>query len=293
MESAAERSGFGDNPQAILEEALTADRVGDVYTAVKLLRKLIRKFPDWVTPFRALSRIYKRRREWKPVVHYALCVLDRDPDDLISWQDLGIGATALGKIGLAKKAWKQLGCESLQKELQSQPRMIALSIHSPRGTEVVLAEQQDPVQAVIRSIPQPSSGFRYGDLILFDLEETDRVIIGKQQRTVFRQLARLKMAHTQTFSALLHTSDARKLEFLSNLCGQRGLGFDNWSKAERQTGWTTPDGMEYYRELHEETDPIAFSIVALAGRRAQDALEVLRIWKQITLVDYNRLFRLG
>ena len=293
MDSARGISGRGEWSQQMMHQALQADRAGDVYTAVKVLRKLTRKMPEWEAPFQMLVQIYKQRREWKPVLHYALCVLERVPDDRASWQNLGIASTAMGKLKSAKMAWKKLGYLELYYKLQLEPEKIALSLHSPKGREVVLADRIGPAHARISSIPQPSSGFRFGDKILFDLQRPDKVVIGRETFPAFRMLERMKMAHNQTFSALLHTSDLRKLDFLRNLCGERGLGFDNWSKAERQSSWSAPDGMEFYRELHEDAEPIAFSIVALAGKQARDALEVLRIWKQITSVDYNRLFRLS
>lgn len=286
--------GYGnETPEELLERAMRSDQEGDVYTAVKLFRILLRKEPEWVQPFWELAQIYRRRREWKPLMHYSLCVLDREPGKKEAWQDLGLSATAMGKYQVARLAWNKLDYPKNGHAGFHKPESIALALDTIHGQEVVLADRIDPVQALVRSIPQPSSGYHYGDLILIDLRDTDRVIVRKEVYPVYRELERLKMAHTQTFSAILHTSDTLQLDFLRKLCAQRGLGFDNWSKSERQTNWTRPDGMEYYRELHEDSDPIAFSIVALAGQKATTALEVLRAWKQITLVDYNRLFRLG
>ncbi|MBR9920092.1 MAG: hypothetical protein GYB31_04575 [Bacteroidetes bacterium] len=292
MNQALNRMDFGGRaPEEMLDVAREADRQGDVYTAVKILRKLIRTQPAWVPPYWELSQIYKRRMEWKPVIHYAFCVLDRESDRREAWQDLGLAATAIGKLKTAKLAWQKLEYAHL---LRSESRdTIALSLQSDQGTEVVMAERLDPVRGRVISVPQPSSGFRFDDVLLFDLRSPDKVVVGDKSFPVFRGLERLKMAHTQTFSAILHTSDRKKLDFLRKLCRDRGLGFDNWSKAERQTSWERPEGMEFYRELQQDPESIAFSIVALAGRKSTTALEVLRAWKQITLVDYNRLFRLG
>ena len=56
--------------QQLFEEAERYWKLGDVYHAVKLHKRIIKLVPDWHPPYLALARIYHQRREWKPSFYY-------------------------------------------------------------------------------------------------------------------------------------------------------------------------------------------------------------------------------
>lgn len=283
------------NPWALYEEALRYDRVGDVYTAVKLLKKAIRISPDWTDPHAALGRIYHRRREWKPAFHYWKKTVALDADDRNAWWHLGLAAVGLNRLRVAATVWNKFGFGSVNRAAP-----LSLEVKGEKGYEILWFQPLDAGRGRLLSIPHPGSALRYRDLVLYDRRrQTGTNVVGSRRVAVHPYLDRLKRSPFQTFSCLLHTSDEAAITKLEQLCFEAGLGFEVWSNASRSTRLAqTPTDAErrsfpeYYNDLIPKPDH-GTALVALAAVHPAEVERTLNDWQIISLGEYSDLTRHG
>ena len=279
------------NPWALYDEALRYDKVGDVYTAVKLLKKTIRISPDWAEAHAALGRIYHRRREWKPAFHYWKKTVALDADDREAWWHLGLAAVGLGRKRVAASVHDKFGFSSVD---LTHP--ISLEVKGANGYEILWLQPLDAGRGRILSIPHPGSNLRYRDLMLYDRRrQTGTNVVGARRIPVFQSLDRLKRSPYQTFSCLLHTSSPAAIDKLEALCYEAGLGFEVWSNASRSTRIApapSPDEKaafpEYYNDLVPRPDH-GTALVAIAAIHPAEVERTLNDWQIISLEQYSDL----
>ena len=262
----------------------------DQYNAIKLYKKVIRLYPHWGEPYLYLGEIYKYRKEWKPAFYYIKKALDFDPNHEKAWWILGIVATALKKWQWAREAWNKLGyrLRKTNKALSLDLGVVPIRLNPTTQAEIVWANRIDPVRATIESIPQPSSGKRYQDLILLDNECSGYRIVNNQRLLVYDELQVLKTSRYNTFSVILETADSKAIHVLDRLCYDINLGFDNWTKATHSiVKCNTKSLPEYHSEdlpLSVESDTYLIAIAALSEREVKN---VLKNWAIITLYTYR------
>ena len=97
---------FDPNYLDLYDQALRYDRVGDPYTAVKLLKKVTKLMPEWPAAFAALGDIYYRRREWKPATHYLSRAVALNADDRDRWWKLSQAAVGTKRLNTARTIWE-------------------------------------------------------------------------------------------------------------------------------------------------------------------------------------------
>ncbi len=271
------------------------DRRGDVYNAVKLCKRLARMTPDWSVPFAFLSRTYRSRMEWKPTLHYCLRAVEHNAFDENLWETLGIAATALGEWETARYAWNQLGFhfKPSKEALNLDLGIIPLRLNPTTQPEVVAARRIDPVRATIESIPQPSSGRRFGDLVLMENKPNGQLYQQHKALAIHDELQLLKSSNWHTFSVLLYTDSVADVDTLANLCLSANLGFDNWSHATR---FFQPN---LHRNVAEYFDQAIFGkmerevfLVAVAAKQQREVEKTLQTWEVITLKGYGQLEQL-
>jgi hypothetical protein len=119
-----------------------------------------------------LALLHKFRRDWEQARAAglrAVALLDRNPG-APDWWNLGIAATALQDWALARRSWQAYGLRLPQGEgpvsLDFGTTPVRLS---PEGeSEVVWGRRLDPARVEVLSIPLPSSGRRWGEVVLHD-----------------------------------------------------------------------------------------------------------------------------
>lgn len=275
--------------------AVRYGRVGDVYNAVKLCKLIARKSPDWSAPYALLSSIYKGRNEWKPALYYSLRALENNPFDEVIWENMALSATAMADWYTARQAWNQLGFKF--RPSYEEPCInlgpIAARLNPSTQPEIVEAHRIDPARAIIKSIPQPSSGKRYLDEILISCRSVHNLVSRGRHFEVYDELEVLRTSSWQTFAVILQTPDLSDVEKLANLCRESEIGFDNWSNAARFLQSNLHEKVwEYYD--HTIFGPLkqdAF-LVALAAQSEKEVRYVLKNWEIISLKQYQGLDRL-
>ncbi|MFT5998611.1 MAG: hypothetical protein ACI81P_001064 [Neolewinella sp.] len=280
------------NSWALYEEALRYDKVGDVYTAVKLFKKVTRLSPDWPEGYVGLGNIYHRRREWKPAFHYWKKAVVLDADDREAWWHLGLAAIGLGRKRVAATVWNKFGFEKVD---LSQP--ISLEVKGAEGYEILWMQPLDAARGRVLSIPHPGSQLRYRDLMLYDRrQQTGTNVIGGRRIAVFPSLGRLKRSPYQTFSCLLHTSSVKAIAQLESLCFEAGLGFEVWSNASHATRLQKSNASdsekdafpEYYNDLVPRPDH-GTALIAIAAIHPAEVERSLNDWQIISLAGYSDL----
>ncbi|MFQ5445381.1 MAG: tetratricopeptide repeat protein [Saprospiraceae bacterium] len=276
----------------LYREVVKYDRAGDVYNAVKLCKRVARLAPDWSAPFAYLGWIYKCRQEWKPTYHYSLRAVENNPFDDNTWEHLALAATVLKEWETARLAWNQLGFEFKESDeaLRLNLGSIAACLNPGTHPEIVEASRIDPARAVIESIPQPSSGHRYQDLVLLDVKPNRYHHVKGRKIPVYDELQLLKQSPWRTFAVLLHTSSRKNVNTLAQLCNEAGLGFDNWSNAARFfTPGLHPRVSEYFdHTIFGKLERDTF-LVAIASLSKPAVEEVLQSWEVISLDAYSGL----
>ncbi|MBK8489849.1 MAG: hypothetical protein IPL49_02815 [Saprospirales bacterium] len=278
--------------EQLFREAQAFDRKGDVYTAVKLYKKVIRLAPDWVEPYLHLSILYKDRADWKTCLHYTRKSLQFDPEAREAWTNMGLASTALKKWKAARQAWNHLGYEFKETDQSTDFDLgtVTLYLNPQALPEIVWARQLDPARAVVLSIPQPGSGRRYRDTILFDPESVGTQVVGAKKWAAYKELQVLRSSPYKTFSVeLLEVTDAQ-VDALAKLCNEDGIGFDNWSAA---THLFLPPAFRESPEFHLHSFPreagIRSVVVGMAAKSQRPLQRVLKNWEIITLCQYQHL----
>lgn len=276
----------------LYREVMKYDREGDVYNAVKLCKRIAKLAPDWSAPYAYLGRLYKSRKEWKPVFHYSLKAVKNNPFNDETWSHLALAATALEEWEMARQAWNQLGYEFKQadRELRLEMGRLAVCLNPDSNPEIVEATRIDPVRVVIESIPQPSSGHRYKDTLLIDLKPAGNHHIGRTKVPYFNELEHLKRSAWKTFAAYLNTDSIDDVAVLAALCEDNHLGFDNWSHALRYfQPKLHPKVMEYFDFTLEGKRRRERYLVAIAAKDSKKVENVLKEWEIITLKKFSQL----
>ncbi len=115
-----------------------------------------------------LGLAYKYLLKWKDcaAANERALQISSDPEDP-AWWNLAIAATALRDWGLARRAWRGYGLE-----IEGEDGPVACDygmapVRLPHG-EVVWGERIDPARVIVRNIPLPETGYRWGDVLLHD-----------------------------------------------------------------------------------------------------------------------------
>ncbi|MFZ4425887.1 MAG: tetratricopeptide repeat protein [Saprospiraceae bacterium] len=271
-----------ENVADLLEKAIAYDRMGDVYNAVKLYKRVICLAPDTIVPYEQLVSVYKARCEWKSVLHYAKKAVSLDAGLQQVWWDMGIAASALGKGRISRAVWQKFGAKVRPGKL------LALQLCQNGAFEVVWAQALDPTKAILCSIPNPVSGLRYHDLLLFDREIVGYCMQGRRKMPVFPVLWRVKQSFFHTFCCLLHNSGDASLSIFKRLCDDAEIGWEVWSDATLASSAVPASGKpEYFGKEIFKTTTGDTVCVALAAKGQEAALELLRNWTLISLGSYT------
>lgn len=281
-----------DEIEELYRKAVEYNQRGDVYHAVKVCKLIVRKSPDWSAPYAFLSNIYKDRNEWKPTLHYSKKALEHNPFNETTWENLALAATASRKWKTARQAWNQLGFrfKDSNKKIQLDLGLIPVRLNPTTQPEIVEATRIGPARAIIESIPQPSSGKRYKDVVLLNHKPNKQFVLHGKKLGVFDELEIYQSSLWRTYAVVLETGSQKAVNTLANLCKESALGFDNWSNAARFFQPNVhPKVMEYFDQtIFGELEKTAF-IVAIAARKDKDVVDVLKNWKIITLQKFSDL----
>lgn len=154
----------------------------------------------------------------------------RPGDEATLW-NLAIAATALGKWDRARFAWRELGIEVLddEGEVHTRTSMACVRLDPDGVGEVVWGTRLDPARMQIDNVPLPTSGRRYGDIVLNDgAPEGTRTAFGREY-PVFNELGLWQRSSYSTFEAAVVIPGTAAFESLEELCKQQDVAVENWA----------------------------------------------------------------
>ena len=243
-------------------EALALSDEGEVDAALKKYREALALDFSRPTTHYNIGLIHKYRSEWEESFRYNRRAVELDTDDEASNWNLAIAATALGKWQVARSVWNRLGfsVEPGDTPIDGDFGVTPVRLNAEEDAEVVWARRIDPVRTSILTIPFPSSGYRYGDVVLNDGAAVGYRVSNGKEYPVFNVLALLAPSAWHTFEAELHAPVPGDIEVLEALCEGEGVKVDDWTTSVRfickQCSEGTPhaehdeDGAGHWHERH-------------------------------------------
>ena len=223
-----------------------------------------------------LALLHKFRHDWaqaRIAGLRAVALLDR-PVGAPDWWNLGIAATALQDWPLARRAWQAYGLrvpagtgERSGEESARMPLGSAAVRLSPEGeAEVVWGRRLDPARIEVLSIPLPSSGRRWGEVVLHDgVPHGERATTdapGGAVYPVFDEIELWAPSPVPTWLVLLEAATEADRDALERLAAEAGYAAEDWSSSVRllcrtcsESRMPTDDGSAVTRDPHDHGEP--------------------------------------
>jgi hypothetical protein len=284
--------------EAVHASYLRAQESGQVPAEADALRALIAIEPDRSWPYFDLGLLHKWARDWDASARLnakALELSADEPENPAAW-NLGIAATAVGDWATARRAWAAYGIELpgesgpiLGSFGQAPIRLNAEPRH--RGeqpllidgrtwqTEVVWADRLSPASAIIRSIPFPESGHRFGDVVLHDGEPVGERVVDGQPRAVFNEITLLEVSPVSTWAITVTGAGEGDWEALRDLAMTRGGSAENWTTGTQMLCRACSEGSPGEEHVHQPAVDADEQRLGLAVP-AEDVDWVMDTWTQ-------------
>jgi hypothetical protein len=212
-----------------------------------------------------LALLHKFRRDWdqaRAAGLRAVALLDRGsglgaPD----WWNLGIAATALQDWALARRAWQAYGLRvpagegTVSLDLGTTPVRL-----SPEGeSEVVWGRRLDPARVEVLSIPLPSSGRRWGEVVLHDGSAHGERVADGVPYPVFDEIELWAPSPVPTHVVLLQAATEGDRDELERLVSEAGYAAEDWTSSVRllcracsESRMTADDGHSGAHDPHDD-----------------------------------------
>lgn len=191
-----------------------------------------------------LALLHKFRHDWEQARAAglrAVALLDRSggaPD----WWNVGIAATALQDWPLARRAWQAYGLRMPASgavapgEPPTGMDLGSAAVRlSPEGeAEVVWGKRVDPARIEVLSVPLPSSGRRWGEVVLHDgVPNGERTTAGGESFPVFDEIELWAPSPVPTWVVLLEAATEEDRDALEKLAADAGFAAEDWSSSVR------------------------------------------------------------
>jgi tetratricopeptide (TPR) repeat protein len=264
------------------QKALELHEKGQLQEAIKLYKKAAALDPRWPLPLYNLGLLFKNICRWKESLKYNHLATTVDPKHEAAWWNLGIAATALGRWGLARTAWRGFGIDipagSGPVDFPCGHGPIRLD---PKGNaEVVWAERLDPARACLLSIPFPESGHRWRDVVLNDGAPNGYREYQGQEVPVLDALALLEPSAFGTYVAQVALLGKRQqVEKLDKFADELGGSAEDWTTSVRIICKACSEGRPHQTHDSEATRADGVHMIAIAARNRDHAADILSAWE--------------
>lgn len=205
---------------------------GDYLKAEQKFRKAIKQAPDWSVPWFNLGLVYKQVKNWQKSLECNERATQLNSKDEGAWWNMGIAATALGKWTIARKAWTAYGVKLSPGHgpIEMNLGLTPIRLNGYGTTEVVWCDRIDPARALIRNIPFPACGHRYGDLVLHDGQPNGYRQYQGREVPVFDELALLEASPFATYEVVVEANNLADRAALEHMAEARHVHIEDWSQ---------------------------------------------------------------
>lgn len=209
----------------------------DLQAAEKAFTAALERRPDYPSAWFNLGLVHKVRRDWPTC---ARCFrryveLTGAGEDDPGWWNLGIAATALRAWETARRAWRAYGIEIQEGEgpIEENFGLTPVRLDPLGNPEVVWCLRIDPARAIVRSVPLPGSGHRWGDVVLHDGEPKGERDWQGRTYPVFDEIERWEASDLPTLRAEVFCATPADAQALTDLFGSVGLAAEDWTESVR------------------------------------------------------------
>lgn len=145
--------------------------------------------------------------------------------------NLGIAATAVGDWPRARAAWKACGIDvpGTEGPIYWKLGLVPIRIALRECPEVVWCDRVCPARAIIRSVPLPETGRRFGDVLLHDGEPRGKRFLHGRECSVFDELAVLERSPDRTRVIRVTAPGQADVDALGELLAGIVVGFEDWT----------------------------------------------------------------
>jgi hypothetical protein len=225
------RIGKAGKANALNELGRQRDDDGDPDGALQAYAQASAVHPHWAAPWYNAGLIHKYRGEWAASLQANARAVQCEPGNEGAIWNLGIAATALGDWATARRAWRQYGIGIADGEgpVDHFVGLTPIRVHGDGGTEVVWADRIDPARAILRNVPTPACGHRYGDLVLHDGAANGYRLRGEREVPVFDALELIAPSEYATYEVSIDDATQEEIEALVERFKAAGAMAENWT----------------------------------------------------------------
>lgn len=211
------------------------NETGDLERAALAYGRAAQLAPEWSVPWYNLGLVRKYQRQWAESLRCNLRAAELDPEDEAAWWNAGIAATALSDWEAARLAWEAVGITLPpgDGEIRMRLALTQIRLNPESQGEVVWCERIDPARAIIRNVPLPESGHRYGDLLLHDGAPNGTRVYKGREVPVFDALQLLQASRYTTYQVQARVGGEEDVLALAELAEQHGCGIEDWETIRR------------------------------------------------------------
>jgi tetratricopeptide (TPR) repeat protein len=284
--------------QKVLEEGIALHDAGDDAGALAAYALAIALRPDWAAPWYNTGLVHKYNGQWQASFDANLRAHTLDPRDEAACWNLGIAATALGDWSTARRAWKDYGIAVPDGEgpVDYYIGLTPIRVGGREGApEVVWADRIDPARAIVRNVPTPACGRRYGDLVLHDGAPNGYRMLDGQERAVFDELDVIAASDYATYEAVVEGAPAEEVEAFAKESDDLGIPAENWTESVRMLCKACSEGRPHEGGGHNHPPrqpslrgEIRLGIAARDGAAARQRVETwARRLGGAALIEFN------
>lgn len=220
--------------EALHEQAVALEGADDDQ-ALRLYHEALRLDPERPSTLYNIGLIHKYRGEWAESLDFNRRAVELRPDDEATNWNLAIAATALCDWVTVRAAWQRLGIDvpAGTGPIEADFGMTPVRLNPDDSGEVVWGRRIDPVRVRISNVPYPSSGFRFGDIVLNDGAHTGSRTWGGREYGVFNVLQLHTPSRMTTFELDVEVDSPGDVEALDELVSVAGGSVQDWTATVR------------------------------------------------------------
>ena len=283
------RLGKAGKANALNELGRQRDDDGDQDGALEAYAQASAVHPHWAAPWYNAGLIHKYRGDWAASLHANARAVQCEPGNEGALWNLGIAATALGDWATARCAWRQYGIGIADGEgpIDHFVGLTPIRVHGDQGTEVVWADRIDPARAILRNVPTPACGHRYGDLVLHDGAANGYRLRGGREVPVFDALELIAPSDCSTYEVSIEGVAKDDIAALIQRFEAAGGAAENWTDSMQVLCRACSEGRPFGEGLHNhgaDEAPGTFGPwrLGIASREEAAVRRVLDEWRAAT-----------
>ncbi|WP_418125483.1 tetratricopeptide repeat protein [Variovorax sp. 160MFSha2.1] len=281
------RIGKAGKANALNELGRRLDEKGDQDGALQAYAQAGAVLPNWSAPWYNIGLIHKYRGDWAASLQANARAVQCDPRNEGAIWNLGIAATALGDWTTARSAWRQYGIEVPEGDgpVDLFIGLTPIRVHGFEASEVVWADRIDPARAILRNVPTPDCGHRYGDLVLHDGAANGYRLHGEREVPVFDALELIAPSDYSTYEVTIEEATRQDIDALIKRFEAADASAENWTASMQMLCRACSEGRPYGEGQHnhgegEEPGALGPWRIGIAAREEEAARRILGEWRE-------------